>query len=145
VQQLGIQQGGSSEIVKSNPAEGVWLGVKETAFIVERTFDYIGGMFTGREDADQLRGVIGIARCSGRSATVGSAALLRRTALRSVSIGLRDLFPVPMRDGGQRLDYAVGAVRGRPRGGEAQGFGFKIGLALVMTLMVFATWNDLPR
>lgn len=145
VQQLGIQQGGSSEVVKSNIAEGVWLGVKETAFIIERTFDYIGGMFTGREDADQLRGVIGIAQTSGQVATFGFVALMTLTALLSVSIGLLNLFPVPMLDGGHLLYYAVEAVRGRPLGEQAQEFGFKIGLALVMTLMVFATWNDLSR
>ncbi len=67
------------------------------------------------------------------------------TALLSVSIGLLNLFPVPMLDGGHLLYYAVEAVRGRPLGEQAQEFGFKIGLALVMTLMVFATWNDLSR
>ena len=64
-------------------------------------------------------------------------------AMLSVSIGLLNLFPVPMLDGGHLLYYAVEAVRGRPLGEQAQEYGFRIGLALVMMLMVFATWNDL--
>ncbi|MBO6686331.1 MAG: site-2 protease family protein, partial [Parvibaculum sp.] len=145
VPQLGIQQGGGSEIIRSDPLSAVWLGVKETAFIVERTFDYLGGIITGRESADQLRGVIGIAQTSGQVATFGFVALLTMTALLSVSIGLLNLFPVPLLDGGHLLYYAVEAVRGRPLGEQAQEFGFRIGLALVMTLMIFATWNDLAR
>ncbi|MEQ8949735.1 RIP metalloprotease RseP [Parvibaculum sp.] len=145
IPQLGIQQGGGSEIIRSDPLSAVWLGVKETAFIVERTFDYLGGIITGRESADQLRGVIGIAQTSGQVATFGFVALLTMTALLSVSIGLLNLFPVPLLDGGHLLYYAVEAVRGRPLGEQAQEFGFRIGLALVMTLMIFATWTDLAR
>lgn len=145
VPQLGIQHGGTSEMVRSNPVVAVWQGMTQTAFIVERTFDYIGGMITGRESPDQLRGVIGIAQTSGQVATYGIVALLMLTGLLSVSIGLLNLFPVPLLDGGHLLYYAVEAVRGRPLGEEAQEYGFRIGLALVMTLMIFATWNDLSR
>ena len=63
----------------------------------------------------------------------------------SVSIGLINLFPIPMLDGGHLLYYAIEAVRGRPLGQNAQEFGFKLGFALVLTLMVFATWNDVVR
>ena len=145
VPQLGIQQGGSSEIVRSNPVAAVWQGIKHTGFVVEQTFSYIGRMIIGQESADQLRGPLGIAETSGQIATVGIVALLMLTGLLSVSIGLLNLFPVPLLDGGHLLYYAVEAVRGRPLGEEAQEFGFRIGLALVMTLMIFATWNDLAR
>lgn len=145
VPQLGLQRDGTSEVIRSNPVAAVWQGVKHTGFIIEQTFAYIGRMITGRESTDQLRGPIGIAETSGQIATFGIVALLSLTGLLSVSIGLLNLFPVPLLDGGHLLYYAVEAVRGRPLGEEAQEYGFRIGLALVMTLMIFATWNDLSR
>jgi regulator of sigma E protease len=131
------------EVVRSDPFTAVWLGVKETWFVTERTLNYIGGIFTGTQDADQLGGPLRIAQVSGQVATIGFAALISMVAMLSVSIGLLNLFPVPMLDGGHLLYYAVEAVRGRPLGEQAQEYGFRIGLALVMMLMVFATWNDL--
>lgn len=143
---LGIQRDvkeGNFRVVKSDPLTSVWLGAKETWFIVARTMDYIGGIFAGREDAGQLGGPLRIAQVSGQVAAIGFGALISLTAVLSVSIGLLNLFPVPMLDGGHLLYYAVEAVRGRPMGDQAQEYGFRIGLALVMMLMVFATWNDL--
>ncbi len=131
------------EVVRSDPFTAVWLGAKETWFVTERTLSYIGGIFAGTEDADQLGGPLRIAQVSGQVATIGFAALISMTAMLSVSIGLLNLFPVPMLDGGHLLYYAVEAVRGRPLGEQAQEYGFRIGLALVMMLMIFATWNDL--
>jgi regulator of sigma E protease len=131
------------EIVRSNPVAAVWLGAKETWFVTERTLSYIGGIFTGTEDADQLGGPLRIAQVSGQVATIGFTALVGMVAMLSVSIGLLNLFPVPMLDGGHLLYYAVEAIRGKPLGEQAQEYGFRIGLALVMMLMVFATWNDL--
>jgi len=146
VARLGIQRHGGAgniEIVRSDPVSALWLGAKETWFVAERTLNYLGGIITGRERADQLRGVLGIAQVSGQVATIGFMALLSMVAVLSVSIGLLNLFPVPLLDGGHLLYYAVEAVRGRPLGEQAQEYGFRIGLALVMMLMVFATWNDL--
>ncbi|PKQ05861.1 MAG: RIP metalloprotease RseP [Alphaproteobacteria bacterium HGW-Alphaproteobacteria-11] len=146
IARLGIQRHGGAgniEIVRSDPVSALWLGAKETWFVAERTLSYLGGIVTGREPADQLRGVLGIAQVSGQVATIGFMALLSMVAVLSVSIGLLNLFPVPLLDGGHLLYYAVEAVRGRPLGEQAQEYGFRIGLALVMMLMVFATWNDL--
>ena len=119
------------------------LGVDETWFVVERTLGYIVGIVMGRESADQLGGPIRIAQISGQVATVSFAALLHLTAVLSVSIGLLNLFPVPLLDGGHLLFYAIEAVRGRPLSDKAQEVGFRIGLALVLMLMIFATWNDI--
>lgn len=130
-------------VVKADPLAAVWLGTKETWFVVERTMGYLGGMITGREDTSQLGGPLRIAQVSGQVASFGFDALLHITAILSVSIGLLNLFPIPMLDGGHLMYYAIEAVRGRPMGERAQEFGFRIGLALVMMLMVFATWNDL--
>ncbi|MBR2119640.1 MAG: RIP metalloprotease RseP [Pseudomonadota bacterium] len=126
-----------------NPATAVWLGVKETWFVVDRTVAYIGGIFTGRENADQVGGPIRIAQISGQVATIGLAALIHLAAVLSVSIGLLNLFPVPLLDGGHLLFYAVEAVRGKPLSERSQELGFRVGLALVLMLMIFATYNDI--
>ncbi len=125
-----------------SPPAAVWLGVKETWFVIDRTFSYISGVFTGREAADQVGGPIRIAQISGQVATIGLSALIHLTAVLSISIGLLNLFPVPLLDGGHLLFYAVEAVRGKPLSERAQELGFRIGLALVLMLMVFATYND---
>src|SRR4249919_1145974 len=126
-----------------DPATALWLGVKETWFVVDRTLAYIGGVFTGREAADQVGGPLRIAQISGQVATIGLAALVHLAAVLSISIGLLNLFPVPLLDGGHLLFYAVEAARGRPLSLRAQEMGFRIGLALVLMLMVFATYNDI--
>jgi regulator of sigma E protease len=126
-----------------DPATAFWLGIKETWFVVDRTFAYIGGVFTGREAADQVGGPLRIAQISGQVATIGLAALIHLAAVLSISIGLLNLFPVPLLDGGHLLFYAVEAIRGRPLSNRAQEVGFRIGLGLVLMLMVFATYNDI--
>src|SRR5207244_1013909 len=110
-----------------DPATALWLGVKKTWFVVDRTLAYIGGIFTGREAADQVGGPLRIAQISGQVATIGVAALVHLAAVLSISIGLLNLFPVPLLDGGHLLFYAVEAVRGRPLSERAQEMGFRIG------------------
>src|SRR3954463_6102705 len=126
-----------------DPATALWLGVKENWVVGERTLAYIGGVFTGREAADQVGGPLRIAQISGQVATIGLAALVHLAAVLSISIGLLNLFPVPLLDGGHLLFYAIEAVRGRPMSERAQEMGFRIGLGLVLMLMVFATYNDI--
>ncbi|MEH2468613.1 regulator of sigma E protease [Nitrobacteraceae bacterium AZCC 2161] len=126
-----------------NPATAFVLGVKETWFVVDRTLAYIGGVFTGREAADQIGGPMRIAQISGQVATIGLTALIHLAAVLSISIGLLNLFPVPLLDGGHLLFYVVEAIRGRPLSERAQEMGFRIGLGLVLMLMVFATYNDI--
>ncbi len=143
---LGVSRSNNAGDVNTqrvDPATAVWLGVKETWFVVDRTMAYIGGIFVGREAADQLGGPIRIAQISGQVATIGVAALLHLTAVLSISIGLLNLFPVPLLDGGHLLFYAIEAIRGRPLSERAQELGFRVGLALVLMLMVFATYNDI--
>ncbi|CDO61002.1 Membrane-associated zinc metalloprotease [Candidatus Phaeomarinobacter ectocarpi] len=134
---------GDITTVRYNPAVAVWKGVEETGFIISTTMTYLGDIIVGRQDADQLGGPLRIAQVSGQVATLGLIALLNLAAILSVSIGLLNLFPVPMLDGGHLLYYAAEAVRGEPLGEKAQEYGFRIGLAAVMSLMLFATWNDL--
>jgi regulator of sigma E protease len=123
--------------------QAIWLGTQETWFVVERTVGYIGGVISGRESPDQLGGPIRVAQVSGQVATLGFLALINLAAILSVSIGLINLFPIPMLDGGHLLYFAVEAVRGKPLSERAQEMGFRLGLALVILLMLFATWNDI--
>jgi regulator of sigma E protease len=143
---LGVTRSTTPDEVKTetvNPFAAVWLGALETWFVVDRTFSYLSGVIVGRECADQLGGPIRIAQISGQVATISLAALFHLTAMLSVSIGLLNLFPVPLLDGGHLLFYGIEAVRGRPLSERAQEIGFRIGLALVVMLMIFATFNDI--
>jgi len=139
---LGIT-GARGEPVKVDPLTAVKLGVEETWFVVERTLSYIGGVVVGKESADQLGGPIRIAQVSGQVATAGFVALIHLAAVLSISIGLLNLFPIPLLDGGHLLFYAIEAIRGRPLSDRAQEYGFRIGLAIVLLLMIFATFNDI--
>lgn len=125
------------------PLQALHEGVVQTWHIVTGTFKYIGNLLNGSMKADQLGGPIRVAQASGQMATLGIGALLQLAAVLSVSIGLLNLMPVPVLDGGHLMFYAVEAVRGRPLGSSAQEIAFRIGLAMVLTLMVFATWNDI--
>ncbi len=139
---LGIT-GARGEPVRVDPLTAVKLGVEETWFVVERTLSYIGGVVVGKESADQLGGPIRIAQVSGQVATAGFVALIHLAAVLSISIGLLNLFPIPLLDGGHLLFYAFEALRGRPLSERAQEYGFRFGLAFVLLLMLFATYNDL--
>ncbi len=134
---------GNYRTITYTPLQAVERGFAETWDIVERTGSYIAGIFTGREKADQIGGPIRGAPVSGPGATPGFSALLNLAAKLSVSVGLLNLLPVPMLDGGHLVFYAVEAVRGKPLGERAQEYGFRIGLTLILMLMLFATWNDI--
>lgn len=138
---------GKSEVtvVHYGSVEAVQAACSEVWDIVTTTFKYLGQMFTGHQDPGQLSGPVGIARISGQVATLGFLALINLAALISVSIGLVNLFPIPVLDGGHLLYYGCEAVLGRPLGERAQDVGFRLGLAFVLGLMLFATWNDLIR
>jgi regulator of sigma E protease len=143
---LGITRSPSPEDTHFQPVgplKAFELGAEKTWFVVERTLSYIGGVISGREAADQLGGPIRIAQVSGQVATEGLPSLFSLTAVLSVSIGLLNLFPVPLLDGGHLLFYAIEATRGRPLSERAQEVGFRIGLAIVVMLMIFATYNDI--
>jgi regulator of sigma E protease len=148
VGQIGIitdQQAGNFRIVELSPLEAVVEAVRQTGHIVTGTFDYIGNMIAGRMNADQLGGPVRVVQASGEMATLGVIALLNLAAVLSVSLGLLNLMPVPVLDGGHLVLYAIEAVRGRPMGQGAQEIAFRIGMAMILSLMVFATWNDISR
>lgn len=121
------------------------LAVNETWYVIDRTMSYVGGLFIGRESPDQLSGVIGTAQVAGEMAKIGFSALLNLAAILSISIGLLNLFPIPLLDGGHLMFYAIEALRGRALNEKAQEYGFRVGLAIVCGLTIFATYNDLAR
>jgi regulator of sigma E protease len=143
---LGITRSSEPGDVRTDSVgalEAVWMGADKTWFVVETTLTYLRDVVVGRQSADQIGGPIKIAQISGEVAKLGFGPLLDLTALLSVSIGLLNLFPIPLLDGGHLLFYLIEAVRGRPLSERAQEVGFRIGLAIVLMLMIFAAFNDL--
>jgi regulator of sigma E protease len=119
--------------------------VAQTWSIIQRTMAYLGDLVIGRASTNELSGPLGIAKAAGDWAAAGFIALLNLTAFISVAIGFANLLPIPVLDGGHLLYYAFEAVLGRPLGERAQEVGFRLGLALVLCLMLLATFNDLVR
>lgn len=143
---LGIQRSASPDdwtLKRHDPLTAFGMAVKECYFVITNSLDYLYKVVTGRESADQLGGPIRIAQISGQVASVSFVALLNLAAIISVSIGMINLFPIPMLDGGHLLFYGIEAIRGKPLSESTQEISFRIGLAFVLMLMIFATWNDL--
>ncbi|OCP00928.1 MULTISPECIES: RIP metalloprotease RseP [unclassified Ensifer] len=140
---LTDQEAGNFRTVTYGPIEAVGQGVLQSWHVVTGTFDYLANVITGRMKADQIGGPIRVAKVSGQMATLGIPFVLNIAAILSVSIGLLNLMPVPVLDGGHLMFYAVEALRGRPVGPAAQDVAYRIGFAMVLMLMVFATWNDI--
>lgn len=154
---LGIQSNGETIVERHNPIEAVGMGVDQTWEVVSTTGRYLGRIAQGKESADMLGGPIRIATTSGKLALdsfAGEASFwdeLRAAAVRlislagvlSVALGMINLVPIPVLDGGHLLYYGFEAARGRPLSERAQAFGFRAGIVLVAGLMLFATWNDL--
>jgi regulator of sigma E protease len=139
---LGIARSGM-EYVKRDPATALAQAGAETWDLSVATLKAMWQIVIGTRATDELGGPLRIAQMSGEVAQGGVVAVLWFMAVLSINLGLINLFPVPVLDGGHLLFYAAEAVRGKPLGQRAQEYGFRIGLALVLTLMVFATWNDL--
>ena len=140
--QLGIR-GGGTEYIRRDPASAALRAAGETWNLSATTLGAVWQMVIGTRATDELGGPLRIAQLSGEVAQGGIVPLLWFMAMLSVNLGLINLFPVPVLDGGHLLFYAAEAIRGKPLGQRTQEYGFRLGLALVLTLMVFATWNDL--
>lgn len=140
---LGITSAAPSEVMHYNPAAAVWEATRQTWALTTGTLKAVWQMITGVRSSEEIGGVVSIARMSGEVTQLGFANTVLFAALLSINLGLINLFPVPMLDGGHLAFYAFEAVRGRPLGPRTQEWGFRIGLALVLALFVFATRNDL--
>jgi len=145
--------------VRYNPIEAVGQGVRQTGEVLGTTLTYIGRIFSGRESGDQLSGPLGIAKASGAIANAAVAAnpdplamainiifsLTSLAAILSIGIGFINLMPIPVLDGGHLVFYAYEAVAQKPVAARVQEAGYRVGLALLAGLMLFATWNDLQK
>lgn len=146
VGRLGVVGGyadGDMQRVTFGPVSAIGEGISETWFITERTVTYLYRVIVGQESANQLGGPLMVAKISGDAARMGLAVLLNVAAVLSISIGIINLFPVPMLDGGHLLFFAIEAIRGRPLSERTQEIGFRIGFVAVIALMIFAFRNDI--
>jgi len=145
---LGISSSGAPENWSkkhfSLPGAAVEAG-RESWYVVSRTGSYLGGLVVGRESPQQLSGPIRIAEVSGEVAKSGFWPLMNLAAMLSISIGLLNLLPVPLLDGGHLLYYVAEALRGRALTERVQELGFRFGIAFVAGLMIIATYNDVAR
>lgn len=132
-----------TRLVRYGAAQAFEQAVRKTETMVTSTFVGIGQMLNGSRNSDELGGPIAIAKGAGEAAQGGLANVVFYTILLSLNLGLINLFPIPVLDGGHLLFYAFEAILGRPLGEKAQEYGFRIGLFLVLALMVFATRNDI--
>jgi regulator of sigma E protease len=143
---LGLQnsfQAADYVLYKPDPVEAIGMTFEEVRFIIDRTAAFLGDFFVGRGDVEQLGGPIKVATVSQQVATLGIVPLINLIALLSLNIGLVNLLPIPMLDGGHLVYYLIEAVRRKPLSQRVQEIGFRFGLAIVLTLMVFTLVNDL--
>ncbi len=144
---IGVKRTATADAIKVHqpgPLEAFGLAVERTKFIVTSTLGYLGDVVMRKQSGDQLGGPIRIADIAGQVAQRGLEYLIHLIAFISVSVGLINLFPIPLLDGGHLMFYAIEAVRRKPLSERTQEIGYRIGMALVLGLMVFATFNDLP-
>ncbi|MBS0560029.1 MAG: RIP metalloprotease RseP [Proteobacteria bacterium] len=139
---LGIK-GGRVEYQQVSLPDALWGGVAQTWVVTRETFQGIAQMIGGKRGTDELGGPLRIAQLSGQVAQLGIASLISFIAVLSVNLGLINLFPIPVLDGGHLVFYLAEAIRGRPIPPRAQEYGFRAGLAVLAMLFIFATWNDL--
>lgn len=132
-------------MVRHDPLTALATAVGQTYTITEHTLVALGQILSGARSAEELGGPLRIAEFSGHAADLGLFNFIMFIAILSINLGLLNLFPVPMLDGGHLVFYLIEMVRGRPVGERAQEIGLRIGLAMVVALMVFATWNDVSR
>ena len=139
---LGVTREGL-DFRRHGPVLAVWYAVKETWDLSVGTLQAVGQIIVGSRSSDELGGPIRIAQMSGEVWKLGVVSLISFMALLSINLGLINLFPIPMLDGGHLLFFAFEAIRGRPLGEKAQEYGLRIGVVLVFGLMLFVIINDI--
>lgn len=143
---LGVSRTGRDmKLIRYDPATAVWRATRETYVLTDSIFSAIWQIVRGTRTTKELGGPIRIAQMSGDVWQTGFISVLMFATVLSINLGLINLFPVPMLDGGHLLFYGIEALRGRPLGARAQDVGIRIGVGMVLALMVFATWNDLVQ
>ncbi len=137
---LGVRPG--NEIISYGPIGALGVAISETWSITTETLNAVGQMVTGTRSAKELGGIIRIGAMAGDMAQQGFISVVVFTALLSINLGLINLFPIPMLDGGHLLFYGIEALRGKPISERVQEYAFRFGLAVLVSLMVFSNLND---
>ena len=143
---IGIKLGAFNDQVnhvKLGPAKALYYSLNEVYFVTTSSLKYLGSMLFGSADSSQLGGPIRIAKISGQVAQFGLIPFLSMMAYISISLGLINLFPIPLLDGGHLMFYGFEKVLGKPLSQKTQEGFFRIGMFLLLSLMFFATFNDL--
>jgi regulator of sigma E protease len=140
---IGIRSAGDGKVVKLSLAQSVTESLGATYDMGSMIFTGIGQYISGKRSTEEIHGAVGMAQMAGKAAQAGWLAYISLAVMISVNLGLVNLLPVPMLDGGHLVFYAVEAIRGKPLGARAQEWGLRVGVAFVLSLMVFATWNDI--
>lgn len=143
---LGVSRpSGDMVFVRYDPFTAVWKATERTYFLTGSILDALGQIITGKRTAKELGGPIRIAQISGDMAQAGLVMVIQFTAILSINLGLINLFPIPLLDGGHLVFYGIEAIRGRPVGEKAMGYSLYFGMALILCLTVFVTGNDLVQ
>lgn len=139
---IGVQRA-PRPLLRLDPLSATWEATKTSYNLIERTLEYLGEMIVGSRGTEELGGPLRIAHASGQAAQIGLEQLVLLSALLSLNLGFFNLLPIPILDGGHLLMYGIEGLRGRPLTERMQEYAFRAGLAVILSLMVFATWNDL--
>ena len=143
---LGVSRsGGDMVLIRHDPFTATWKAVIRTGEMTGSILDALGQIITGKRPVKELGGPIRIAQISGEMAKAGVVMVVQFAAILSINLGLINLFPIPLLDGGHLVFYAIEAIRGRPVGERAMGYSLNIGMALILCLTLFVTWNDLVQ
>ena len=129
--------------IKLGPAKAIYYAAHEVYYVSISSLKYLGAMIIGKADTSQLGGPIRIAKISGQVAEFGVLAFVSMMAYISISLGLVNLFPIPLLDGGHLMFYAFEKILGRPLSQKTQEGFFRIGMFVLLSLMFFTTINDL--
>ncbi len=141
---IGVSPAGTA-FVRHSPATAVLSAVQETYRFATFLLEVLGEIISGTRSSNELGGPIGIFQMSGQMAEFGLPTVFWFMAVLSVNLGLINLFPIPVLDGGHLMFYALEAVRGKPPSEKFMEYGFRVGLGLVLTLFVFVTYQDIKR
>ena len=141
---LGVRRTNADrKLVRYDPATALWHATRETVDMSGKIFEAVWQMISGTRSVRELGGPGQIAKLSGDMAREGIVPWIMFTVILSINLGLFNLFPIPLLDGGHLLFYLAEALRGRPLSERIQEYGFRIGVALILCFALFVTWNDL--
>lgn len=143
---LGISRSGEDMLfVRLDPFTAIWEAMARTAVLTGNILDALGQIISGERNAKELGGPLRIAQISGDMAQAGIISLVQFAAILSINLGLINLFPIPLLDGGHLVFYGIEALRGRPVGQRIMTNSLNVGLVFILFLTIFVTWNDLVQ